>query len=386
MDDQKYIYDPEKLVTKDEKLRDFNPLLIPVILGWERLTMGTRSIYYVSPCGRRLNTLEEVHPYLRVTHSTLEIDFFNFERDVHVFNYFSPERKFYKIDDISYGKENVPVSCINSLDNEYPEYVEYTTVRLPQQNVDIPLDEESIICCDCDDGCQDKEKCECLQLTIQSTAASNPDGNTNDNAGYEFRRLKERVSTGIYECNKFCKCSKTCLNRVAQNPLRIPLQVFKTDRRGWGTRTLVDVPTGCFICIYVGNLYTDEEAEKQGKNYGDEYLAELNCMNHYEGDVYVMDGKSNGNIARYINHSCDPNVYVQYCFVDTHDLRFPWIALFASRFIPAGEELSWDYNYRVIKESSVSILHSFLNNSKRSFGEVIRVIKVSHQSHQSLGI
>ena len=66
---------------------------------------------------------EEVHRYLRVTHSTLEIDFFNFEWYVHVFNHFTPERKFYKIDDISYGKENAPVSCVNSLDNNYPEYV-----------------------------------------------------------------------------------------------------------------------------------------------------------------------------------------------------------------------------------------------------------------------
>merc|ERR1739848_532168 len=75
------------------------------------------------------------------------------------------------------------------------------------------------------------------------------------------------VSTGIYECNKFCKCKKTCLNRVAQNPLRIPLQVFKTERRGWGIRTLADIPRGGFICIYVGNLYTNEEANKQGQDF-----------------------------------------------------------------------------------------------------------------------
>ena len=315
-----------------------------------------------------------------------------------MFNYFTPERKFYKIDDISYGKENVPVSCVNSLDNNYPEYVEYSTVRLPQKNVDIPLDEGFLTCCDCDDGCQDKEKCKCLQLTIKSTEANDPDGNSNDNVGYEFRRLKGRVLTGIYECNKFCKCSKTCLNRVAQNPLRIPLQVFKTDCRGWGIRTLVDIPKGGFICLYVGNLYTNEEADKHGQNYGDEYLMELNLiesvedqkegyMSDYEEDFevlsddqckpqdsrpgttftsknmpkfsstrkyfrkgedfYTMDGKSIGNIGRYLNHSCDPNVFVQLCFVDTHDLRFPWIALFASTFIPSGEELCMDYNYQV---------------------------------------
>ena len=62
MDDQKYTYDPEKFVSKEEKLKNFNPILIPVILGWKRQctkhkNMGKRSIYYVSPCGRRLRNL-----------------------------------------------------------------------------------------------------------------------------------------------------------------------------------------------------------------------------------------------------------------------------------------------------------------------------------------
>jgi len=64
-------------------------------------------------------------------------------------------------------------------------------------------------------------------------------------------------------------------------------------------------------------------------------------------DVYIMDAKSIGNIGRYLNHSCNPNVFVQNCFVDTHDLRFPWVAFFSSVHIPAGEELCWDYQYIV---------------------------------------
>ena len=98
-------------------------------------------------------------------------------------------------------------------------------LRLPQTGVNIPLDEGFLTHCECTDGCQDKEKCACWHQTIQSTAASNQEAKISPNAGYEFRRLKEGVSTGIYECNKFCKCSKTCINRVAQNPLRLPLQV-----------------------------------------------------------------------------------------------------------------------------------------------------------------
>ncbi len=64
---------------------------------------------------------------------------------------------------------------------------------------------------------------------------------------------------------------------------------------------------------------------------------------------YIIDAKSHGNMARYINvsdyrgylsylltpfhtqHSCDPNLFVQNVFVDTHDLRFPWVAFFTKR-------------------------------------------------------
>jgi histone-lysine N-methyltransferase SETDB1 len=61
-----------------------NPLAIPIKLGWQRIISkfhnnGRRQIFYKAPCGRRLRSLDEVHRYLRVTHSALEIDFFNFD-------------------------------------------------------------------------------------------------------------------------------------------------------------------------------------------------------------------------------------------------------------------------------------------------------------------
>ena len=65
------------------------------------------------------------------------MDFFNFDWFVRVFNEFKPERVYYRIQDISYGKENFAVSCVNSLDKNYPEYVEYSRIRIPQSNVKI---------------------------------------------------------------------------------------------------------------------------------------------------------------------------------------------------------------------------------------------------------
>lgn len=49
----------------------------------------------------------------------------------------------------------------------------------------------------------------------------------------------------------------------------------------------------------------------------------------------------------FVKHSCSPNLFVQNVFVDTHDLRFPWVAFFASCEIRAGTELTWNYNYEV---------------------------------------
>ena len=64
-------------------------------------------------------------------------------------------------------------------------------------------------------------------------------------------------------------------------------------------------------------------------------------------ESYIMDAKKIGNLGRYMNHSCNPNVFVQNVFVDTHDLRFPWIAFFTSTLVRSGGELCWDYGYVV---------------------------------------
>ena len=101
-----------------------------------------------------------------------------------MFSFWEPEHQHCFIKDISYGKESVPISCVNSLDNHYPEYVEYSSVRLPQEGVTINTDGDFLVCCDCTDDCLDKEKCACWQLTIDSTVAG-PDAKRDPEVGYK---------------------------------------------------------------------------------------------------------------------------------------------------------------------------------------------------------
>lgn len=241
-----------------------NPLALPLFFGFERQvvkTKGKRSIVYRAPCGRRLRNMVEMHRYLRITKSTMGLDLFDYDYWVRALDefYLEPSSVCTYLKDISYGRENTPVPCINEINHSWPLFMDYSTSRLPQDGVNINLDENFLVCCDCTDDCQDKEKCECWQLTIEGTKLG-PGGEADPTVGYQFKRLPEPVTTGIYECNQRCKCSSTCLNRVAQHPLQLNLQVFRTLKKGWGLRAVNDIPRGSFICIYAGRLHTEQSA------------------------------------------------------------------------------------------------------------------------------
>ena len=65
------------------------------------------------------------------------------------------------------------------------------------------------------------------------------------------------------------------------------------------------------------------------------YLFELD-------EKWTVDGNSRDNVARYINHSCEPN-----CEADIHDGH---ILIFARRAIDEGEELTLDYGEEYFDE------------------------------------
>lgn len=193
--------------------------------------------------------------------------------------------------DLSEGLEHIPVPSANYYDDTYPPPCKYSERRIPNTGVPLNLDAEFLCGCDCEDDCLDKSKCQCWQLTLDGARYINQKVDV-DKVGYEFKRLPEAVPTGIYECNSRCKCKSSCMNRVAQMPLQMKLQVFKTGSRGWGLRCLNDVPKGSFICVYAGDLLDEQSANVAGDNYGDEYFAELdyievveNLKEGYERDV-----------------------------------------------------------------------------------------------------
>lgn len=292
---------------RNEQYRGKNPLLVPLLYDFRRMTARRRvnrkmgfHVIYKTPCGLCLRTMQEIERYLFETGCDfLFLEMFCLDPYVLVDRKFQPFKPFYYILDITYGKEDVPLSCVNEIDTTPPPQVAYSKERIPGKGVFINTGPEFLVGCDCKDGCRDKSKCACHQLTIQATACT-PGGQVNPNSGYQYKRLEECLPTGVYECNKRCNCDPNmCTNRLVQHGLQVRLQLFKTQNKGWGIRCLDDIAKGSFVCIYAGKILTDDFADKEGLEMGDEYFANLdhiesveNFKEGYESDVPTSSDSS----------------------------------------------------------------------------------------------
>lgn len=292
---------PACLFQITHNLSTYSPLSKPLLSGWERQickAKGKKSVVYKAPCGRRLRNMSELHRYLRMTKCSLNVENFDYDFMIHCLAEYVIDTSIINKPDISEGVENMLVPCVNYYDTTMPPPCVYSAKRIPTEGVHLNLDSSFMCGCDCTDDCLDKTKCQCWQLTIAGAKYGNP-YTPEEEIGYVYKRLPEQVNTGIYECNSNCKCQSNCLNRVAQQPLQMKLQVFKTGNRGWGLRCLNDVPKGSFICCYAGNLLTEQVANEAGTNLGDEYFAELDYIEvveavkeGYEPEVMNDDDKS----------------------------------------------------------------------------------------------
>uniref|UniRef100_A0A8C1INU5 Euchromatic histone-lysine N-methyltransferase 1b n=1 Tax=Cyprinus carpio TaxID=7962 RepID=A0A8C1INU5_CYPCA len=229
--------------------------------------------------------------------------------------------------DIARGYEKVPIPCVNAVDSEpCPDNYKYVPDSCVTSPMNIDKNITHLQYCVCKDDCS-SASCMCGQLSLR--------------CWYDKSRLLPEFCNEepplIFECNHACSCWRTCKNRVVQNGLRIRLQLFRTQMMGWGVKTLQDIPQGTFVCEYVGEIISDAEADVREN---DSYLFSLDSK---VGDMYCVDARFYGNISRFINHHCEPNLFPCRVFTSHQDLRFPHIAFFACKNISAGDELGFDY-------------------------------------------
>uniref|UniRef100_A0A8C7G9Y8 Euchromatic histone-lysine N-methyltransferase 2 n=1 Tax=Oncorhynchus kisutch TaxID=8019 RepID=A0A8C7G9Y8_ONCKI len=233
--------------------------------------------------------------------------------------------------DVAQGYENVPIPCVNAVDDEgCPSDYKYVSENCETSAMNIDRNITHLQHCSCTEDCS-SSNCLCGQLSIRCWY------DKDHRLLQEFNKIEPPL---IFECNLACSCYRTCKNRVVQAGIKVRLQLYRTEKMGWGVRALQDIPQGSFICEYVGELISDAEADVRED---DSYLFDLD---NKDGEVYCIDARYYGNISRFINHLCDPNIIPVRVFMLHQDLRFPRIAFFSSRDILTGQELGFDYGDR----------------------------------------
>ena len=247
--------------------------------------------------------------------------------------------------DISYGVESKPICLVNEVDDEKgPTHFTYTT-KLTYGN---PNSMRNTQGCKCASVCLPGDNnCSCMHR----------------NAGdlpYSASGILVSRMPMLYECNDSCTCSQNCRNRVVQKGTQIRFEVFKTGDRGWGLRSWDPIRAGTFICEYAGEIIdrnsvngeddyifeTPPSEQKLRWNYAPELLGEPSLSDSNETPKQlpiIISAKRTGNVARFLNHSCSPNVFWQPVLYDHGDEGYPHIAFFAIKHIPPMTELTYDY-------------------------------------------
>ncbi|KAI6214634.1 hypothetical protein M3Y94_00291700 [Aphelenchoides besseyi] len=142
--------------------------------------------------------------------------------------------------------------------------------------------------------------------------------NSIPNAHSQYRKMKQEWQTYVY--------------------------LARSKIQGLGLYAKRDLDMNTIIIEYVGELIRSELGEIREKKYVDQnrgvYMFRID-------EEYLIDATMCGGLARYVNHSCDPNCSTK--ILQYNDEKK--IVIMANRPIKAGEELTYDYQFELEDDS-----------------------------------
>ncbi|KKK21724.1 hypothetical protein P175DRAFT_0434623 [Aspergillus ochraceoroseus IBT 24754] len=160
----------------------------------------------------------------------------------------------------------------------------------------------------------------------------------------------------FYECDdSICGLGPECGNRSfedlkqrtkAGGKYNIGVEVIKTEDRGYGVRSNRTFEPDQIIVEYTGEIITQAECEKRMRTV----YKKNECYYLMYFDQNMIIDATRGSMARFVNHSCQPNCRMEKWTVAGK----PRMALFAGdRGIMTGEELTYDYNFDPYSQKNV---------------------------------
>jgi SET domain-containing protein len=126
------------------------------------------------------------------------------------------------------------------------------------------------------------------------------------------------------------------------------IQTRRSGIHGNGVFAVQDIAEGETLIEYKGEVISWKEALRRHPH--DPAQPNHTFYFHIDDD-HVIDGKVQGNAARWINHSCEPN-----CEADEDEGR---VFIKALRNIAAGEELNYDYGLMIDEPYTKKLLSEY---------------------------
>ncbi|KAL0244618.1 hypothetical protein GEMRC1_008700 [Eukaryota sp. GEM-RC1] len=176
----------------------------------------------------------------------------------------------------------------------------------------------------------------------------------------EFLRMRQRISALDTETSASSRSTRRQMrdrlggysSKGASLGKRTKLlQLDKSPIHAWGLYALEPIEKEEAVCEYVGEIIRSKVSDIRESIYnrsgmGDSYLFRLD-------NQYVIDATYRGSVARYINHSCDPNCYAK-VIASNGDKK---VVIYAFRDISVGEEITYDYKFPIEDDESKVVCH-----------------------------
>jgi ribosomal protein L14E/L6E/L27E len=138
--------------------------------------------------------------------------------------------------------------------------------------------------------------------------------------------------------------SKDTSELMKFNLLKTRKKLLTFDKSGihdWGLFALEPIQADDMVIEYIGEIIRQKVADEREKRYeaigiGSSYMFRID-------DNWIIDATMKGNLARFINHCCDPNCYAQIISVEQQKK----IVIYSKRDIAVGEEITYDYKFPI---------------------------------------
>lgn len=153
------------------------------------------------------------------------------------------------------------------------------------------------------------------------------------------RANNRRQAAGIEAQRQSLEAQTDLLRFNALKSRKKQLKFSRSAIHDWGLYALEHIERGDMVIEYVGEIIRQQVADHREKRYerqgiGSSYLFRID-------EDTVIDATKCGNIARFINHSCDPSCTAKIITVYGQKK----IVIYAQRDIGLGEEITYDYKF-----------------------------------------